>query len=268
MEWKVNKYLLFLIAASLVVLSHASTRNEQRTNIHWMSLFNGKNLDGWKIKIAGHELNDNYKNTFRVENGLLKVSYDQYDKFNGEFGHLFYKDKFSDYKIRVEYRFVGKQVPGGPSWGLLNSGVMIHSQSPESMGKDQRFPVSLEAQFLGDDGSGKRTTGNVCTPGTLIVMNGRLITEHCIVTSTKAIPPDQWVTMEVEVHGDASIKHIVNGEVVSQYEKPQLDESDPDARKLIRGDNKMLSEGYIALQAESHPIEFRKVELLILDPIK
>lgn len=178
---------------------------------HWISLFNGKNLDGWKVKITGHELNDNYKNTFRVETGLLKVSYDQYDKFDGQFGHLFYKDKLSYYKIRVEYRFVGKQVRGGPEWGLLNSGIMIHSQSPESMTKDQKFPVSIEAQFLGDDGSGKRTTGNVCTPGTLIIMSGKLITEHCVVTSARVFPVNQWVTMEVEVRGNSSLKHVVNG---------------------------------------------------------
>jgi hypothetical protein len=230
-----------------------------------MSLFNGKDLEGWKVKITGHELNDNYLNTFRVENGLLKVSYDGYERFDGQFGHLFYKDKFSHYRIRVEYRFVGRQVAGGPDWALFNSGIMIHCQSPESMARDQKFPVSIEAQILGDDGTGTRTTGNVCTPGTLIVVKGKLVTDHCAITSRKAVPPDQWTTMEVEVHGSASVRHVVNGDVVSEYEKPQLDPADPEARGLIRGDDRMLSEGYISLQAETHPIEFRKVELLVLD---
>lgn len=261
-----NRYFLLIILLLICLPGFSYQRQQRLPKGHWISLFNGKNLDGWKVKITGHELNDNYKNTFRVETGLLKVSYDQYDKFDGQFGHLFYKDKLSYYKIRVEYRFVGKQVRGGPEWGLLNSGIMIHSQSPESMTKDQKFPVSIEAQFLGDDGSGKRTTGNVCTPGTLIIMSGKLITEHCVVTSARVFPVNQWVTMEVEVRGNSSLKHVVNGEVVSEYEKPQLDETDPDARRLIIGDNRMLSEGYISLQAESHPIEFRRVELLILDP--
>ena len=65
--------------------------------------------------------------------------------------------------------------------------------------------------------------------------------------------------------GERSIKHIVNGEVVLEYEKPQLDENDRDARKLIKDGNKMLHEGYISLQAESHPVEFRKVEILALE---
>lgn len=259
-----TKYFLPLIVAFLGLTPLApGTKREQPTG-GWIRLFNGKNLDGWKVKIAGFELNDNYKNTFRVEDGLLKVSYDQYQRFNGEFGHLFYKDKFSHYRIRVEYRFVGKQVAGGPAWALLNNGIMLHCQSPESMAKDQRFPVSIEAQMLGDDGSGNRPTGNVCTPGTHVVIGGNLVTQHCVPLSSKTVPANEWVTMEVEVRGNDSIKHIVNGEVVAEYEKPQLDETDPDARRLITGDNKLLQEGYIALQAETHPIEFRRVELLVL----
>lgn len=260
-----KRFLLAIVSLSILLPWASGQAQKEPTQGKWISLFNGRNLDGWTPKFAGHDLGENYKNTFRVEDGVLKVSYDQYERFNGEFGHLFYKDKFSHYKIRVEYRFGSKQVLGGAAWALFNSGVMFHYQSPESMSKDQSFPVSVEAQILGDDGSGKRTTGNVCTPGTLIVMNGKLITEHCVATSTKAYPPDRWMTMEVEVHGNRTIKHIVNGDVVSEYEKPQRDPNDADAKKLIKGDNTMLSEGYISLQAETHPIEFRKVELLVLD---
>ena len=256
-----------VLAITLLLPSSAPSldRSDQPANSGWISLFNGKNLDGWTPKITGSALGEDPRNTFRVEDGLLKVSYDRYERFGGEFGHLFYKRKLSHYRIRVEYRFTGKQLPGGPGWALFNSGIMVHCQPPESMAKDQQFPVSIEAQMLGDDGSGKRTSGNLCTPGTLVVMNGKLITEQCVVTSTKAIPPDRWTTMEVEVRGSSAIKHIVNGEVVAEYEKPQLDPGDPDAQKLIRGNEGMLSEGYVSLQAETHPIEFRKVELLILD---
>lgn len=230
----------------------------------WSSLFNGKNLDGWIIKIAGHDLNENYKNTFRVEDGVLKVAYDQYEKFNGEFGHLFYKDQFSHYRLRVEYRFVGEQVSGGPDWAFRNSGVMLHGQAPASMTKEQAFPVSIEAQFLGGNGKDERPTGNLCTPGTHVVMNGELITRHCTNSRSKTFHGDQWVTMEVEVRGDSTIKHFINGELVLEYEKPQLDDGDPDGQKLIINGEKMIREGYIALQAESHPIEFRKVEILVL----
>jgi len=232
----------------------------------WISLFNGKNLDGWIPKIAGYELGDNFADTFRVEDGVMKVSYDQYDKFDGKFGHIFYKDKFSHYRLRVEYRFVGEQAPGGPGWAFRNSGIMFHCQPPESMSKDQSFPVSIEVQMLGGDGTNKRSTGNLCTPGTNVVMEDKLITQHCINSTSETYHGDQWVTLEVEVHGNGLIKHIINGQVVLEYEKPQLDETDANAKELIAaGADKMLTEGYISLQAESHPVEFRSVEILLLD---
>ena len=231
----------------------------------WISLFNGENLDGWKVKITGYELGDNYGNTFRVEDGVLKVSYDQYDKFDGKFGHLFYEEKFSRYRMRLEYRFVRDQSPGGPGWAFRNSGIMIHGQSPESMRKDQDFPVSIEVQLLGGNGKDKRSTGNLCTPGTHVVMDDELVTRHCTSSRSETYHGDQWVTMEIEVHGDSVIKHTINGQVVLEYERPQLDEKDPDAQKLIVNDNKILHEGSISLQAESHPVEFRKVEILPLE---
>lgn len=232
---------------------------------HWISLFNGKDLEGWKVKIRGFELGDNHLNTFRVENGLLRVVYDQYEKFDGKFGHIFYKEKFSHYRLRAEYRFVGNQTPGGPGWAFRNSGLMLHCPPPDTMRKDQDFPVSIEVQLLGGDGVAKRSTANLCTPGTHVVMNGRLITQHCTDSRSKTFHGDQWVTAEIEVRGNQSIKHFVNGELVIEYEQPQLDESDADAKALVKDGNKMLREGWIALQAESHPVEFRKVELLVLD---
>lgn len=228
----------------------------------WIQLFNGKDLTGWKVKIAGHELGDNYGNTFRVEDGILKVSYDQYDKFGGKFGHLFYHKEFQDYRLRAEYRFVGKQVPGGPGWAFRNSGFMIHGQSPESMRKDQNFPVSIEVQLLGGKGTGQRSTGNLCTPGTHVVMDGKLITRHVIGSSSKTYHGDQWVTVEADVRGN-TIRHIVEGETVLVYKDPQLDEKDRDAKRMLEaGKPRMLRRGTISLQSESHPIEFRKIEIL------
>ncbi|MFV2068590.1 MAG: DUF1080 domain-containing protein [Pirellulales bacterium] len=232
----------------------------------WRSLFNGKNLDGWTVKIKGYELGHNFGETFRVEDGLLKVVYDRYDQFNDRFGHIFYRDKFSHYRLRVEYRFVGEQVPGGPRWAYRNSGIMFHCQAPRGMAIDQDFPVSIEAQILGGNGRDPRTTGNVCTPGTHIVMGGKLVTRHCNPSHSKTYPGNQWVTLELEVHGNGTIRHIMEGASVIEYERPQLDERDRWARPLLasRGDH-MLREGYISLQSESHPIEFRKVEIVVLN---
>ncbi len=227
----------------------------------WIPLFNGKNLDGWTPKITGYDLGENFANTFRVENGVLRVAYDGYSEFGGKFGHLFYKEPFSNYVIRVEYRFVGQQTKGGPGWALRNSGMMLHCPAPTTMRKAQEFPVSIEVQLLGGDGQHPRTTMNLCTPGTHVMMGDKLIKQHCTDSRSKTFHGDQWVTAEVEVHGNEKIVHRVNGETVMEYERPQLDDSDADAKKLIRNGNTMLYGGYISLQAESHPVEFRKVEL-------
>jgi len=189
--------LTLLTILSLVFISCNSGEKEQNLET-WIPLFNGENLDGWTVKISGHELNDNYKNTFRVESGFLKCSYDEYKQFDLKFGHLFYKEKFSHYRLRVEYRFVGDQVPEGPGWAYRNNGLMLHCQSPESMTKEQEFPVCIEVQLLGGNGTDERSTGNLCTPGTHVVMGGELITEHCISSSSKTFHGDQWVTAEVE----------------------------------------------------------------------
>jgi len=230
----------------------------------WVQLFNGKDLSGWTPKIKGHEAGDNHLDTFRVEGGVLKVSYDRYKQFDGKFGHLFYKDRFSHYVIRVEYRFVGEQCKGGPGWALRNSGIMFHSQPPHSMRKDQDFPVSIEAQLLGGVGKGERPTLSVCTPGTNIVMGGELITRHCTTSKSRTFHGDVWVTAEVEVRGAGKVRHLIDGKAVIEYEQPQLDPRDPDARKMIKGGKLLLEGGYIALQAESHPVEFRKVEIRLL----
>ena len=94
--------------------------------------------------------------------------------------------------------------PAGRSGPCKNSGVMIHCQSPETMKKDQEFPVSIEVQFLGGNGKDKRPTGNVCTPGTNIVMKDKLITQHCNDSRSKTYHGDEWVTVEVEVHGNGT----------------------------------------------------------------
>jgi len=258
------------LAAGLVLAVGQSPAQAQATGeskpTGWTSLFNGKDLEGWTVKIRGHESGDNFANTFRVEDGVIKVKYDGYDKFSERFGHLYTNKAYSNYRLRVEYRFTGPQCPGGPGWATRNSGAMIHSQSPESMTKDQDFPVSIEVQFLGGDGRVPRHTSNVCTPGTNIVRDGKLTRQHCTESTSKTYPLETWVTAEVEVHGDGLIKHLLDGETVIEYEKAQYDDRDANAKKLIRDGVLLIKEGRIALQSESHPIEFRKVEIMPLDP--
>lgn len=227
----------------------------------WIQLFNGRDLTGWTPKFKGYELGENYLSTFRVEGGVLKVCYDDYNSFDERFGHLFYRESFSHYVLRVEYRFVGQQTPGGPSWAVRNSGIMIHGQSPQSMSLDQEFPVALEMQLLGGDGTNERTNGNLCTPGTQVVMGGQLTERHCFDSSSPTFHGDQWVTAQVEVHGNRLIRHLINGQPVLEYSRPQLDPAHEDAQRLIVGGQRQLDRGTISLQAESHPLEVRKIEL-------
>lgn len=235
----------------------------QQPESKWIPIFNGKDLTGWDIKITGFPLNENYGNIFRVENGVIKVSYDQLDSFRGHFGHIYYKQKFSKYKLRLEYRFTGGQCPGAPEWALRNSGAMLHSQSAASMELGQDFPVSIEAQFLGGLGQGERTTLNVCTPGTDIDINGMPVEGHCTASASKTYDGDQWVAVEMIVLADSIVHHVIGTDTVLTYSKPR---NGPDLRPAGYPvpDGTPLKEGYIALQAEGHPVEFRKVEVMDL----
>jgi hypothetical protein len=241
--------------------------NQSSAQKGWIDLFNGKDLKDWNIKISKHDYKENYANTFRVEDGLMKVSYDGYGDFDQQYGHIFYKKPFSYYLLKVTYRFVGEQAKGGEGWALRNSGAMLHCQAPETMLKDQDFPISVEGQILGGDGTHDRHTSNVCTPGTQIVYEGKLFTPHCLDSRSKTYAGDQWVTAEFLVLGDSVIKHIIDKEVVLEYTKPQIgggNVANYDPKMKI--DGKALTGGYISLQSESHPIEFKKVRLYNLEP--
>jgi hypothetical protein len=227
----------------------------------WQLIFNGRNLDGWVVKLAHHDVGDNYAETFRVENGVIRVMYDKYGDFGARFGHLFYKQELSHYVLALEYRFFGDQARGGPGYARLNSGVMMHSQAPDTILKDQDWPISVEAQFL----AGGRTTMNVCTPGTEIFMKGAMVRAHCTNSSSRIYGNDEWVAVEVEVLGSERIRHLIDGQTVLQYEGPSIGGGvangfDP----AIKKDGTILERGYIGLQAESQPVEFRNVRLLNL----
>mgnify|MGYP000917977984 FL=1 len=266
---KLNILIVFTIIVSCKETQQNKNVDNKDISINsekWTSLFNGENLDGWVVKINGYALNTNYNNTFRAENGVLKVSYDNYDTFTNQFGHIFYKTPFTNYKLRLQYRFVGEQVKGGEAWGKKNSGIMIHCQSPESMLLNQGFPLSLEFQLLGGVTENEpRPSGNLCTPATHVVMEGKLITEHCITANCKTYYGEEWITAEVLVNKD-SITHFIDGKAVITYSYPTIGGEflDATSKEIQAKDGQPLSGGYISLQSESHPIEFRNIEIMEL----
>ncbi|WP_439555131.1 3-keto-disaccharide hydrolase [Dyadobacter sp.] len=269
-----RKTLYFLFFNTLIFT--ASLAQKPASKEDWQPLFNGQDLTGWDIKIAGHKVNDNYKNTFIVEDNMIRVNYKEYDRFTTEYGHMYYNKPFSHYKIRLQYRFTGNQVPGGASWNVRNSGIMLHSQPAASLGFDQDFPISLEMQYLGGLNAGERTTGNLCTPGTIVDINGKLDEAHCINSSSKTYNGDQWVTAEAIVLGDSIVYHLIEGDTVLVFTNPRVgggyvskshtfkDGKVGNENEWIKKDGTKLGSGYIALQAESHPIDFRNIELLNL----
>lgn len=256
--------LLFILLFNVACNQKNTSDNLQDDG--WVQLFNGKDLSDWTVKINGYDVNDNFGDTYRVEDGIIKVRYEQYDSLRNRFGHLFYKDQFSHYILRVEYRILGEQCPGAPGWAYKNSGIMVHGQTPETMDKTQEFPASIEVQLLGSDSLVQRTNMNVCTPGTNIVINNHLTLEHCISSTSDFVYGEDWQVAEIEVRGNKIINHIFNGDTVMSYTNPQLDDRDISYAKLLeinKGD-KMLSKGTISLQSEGHPIDFRKVEIKVL----
>ena len=255
---------VWLTATVLLLASRIA--NAQQSGGDWIRLFDGRDLNDWVVKIAKHDVGDNYANTFRVENGILRVGYDGYTSLNSQFGHLFYRQPYSDYHLVVEYRFTGNWLSDTPEWARRNSGVMLHAQDPRTMLKDQDFPISIELQFLGGFGDGRaRSTANMCSPGTDVNIDGQTARSHCVNSTSRTFDGDQWVRVEAIVWGDSLVKHIVNGDTVMTYTALRIgggsvNGHDP-AQKV---DGRALRSGYIALQSEGHPIEFRKVELKVL----
>ncbi|WP_236980827.1 3-keto-disaccharide hydrolase [Membranihabitans maritimus] len=261
--------VLFIITISLFACSNESSKEEKKSvEIEWQQLFNGEDLTDWTPKIRYQDFGNNFNNTFSVNDGKIVVNYDQYDNFEEQFGHLFYKNPYAAYFLSIEYRFVGDQIHDGPGWAIRNSGAMLHCQDPATMGKDQDFPISIEGQLLGGDGESERTTSNLCTPGTNVVMDNELFTPHCVSSSSKTYHGEQWVRASFLVLKDSLVRHYLEGEIVLEYTKPQIGGGSVSAyNPEVKKDGNLLTEGYISLQSESHPIEFRKVELVDLEQI-
>lgn len=248
----------------LLFISFQSISSPKREK--WIKLFNGKNIKNWTVKIHHHEVGENFGNTFRVEDGIIQVRYDQYDKFNERYGHLFFNTPYSYYKLKLDYRFTGIWRKDAPSYTERNSGLMFHSQDPKTILKEQDWPISIEMQFLGMLADGKpRPTGNMCSPGTDVVYQGRVDPRHCINSTSKTFDGDQWIHAELIVRGDSLVTHIINGETVLEYTNPQMGGGVANRfNPALKIDGQLLRGGFIALQSEGQEIDFKNIELLDL----
>lgn len=256
-------YALLLILPLLLFAFDNKPDGEIHSKAKWKTLFNGKNLDGWTMKISGFPLGENFGNTFRVENGILSIRYDQYgDNFNNRFGALYYNKKLTNYRLKVEYRFVGETAPGAPAWGFRDSGVQYHGQDPSTVGLSQSFPVCLEYNLHGGNGKDERPTGEICTPGTTVEINGKKNESFCTPPSVKrTFHGDQWVTLEIDVK-DGKVAHFVNGEEILRFENPKYNPTHELGKTFIANGNDVVRDGFVSLQSNSHPIDFRKIEIM------
>lgn len=265
----ISRLVLVTLFISILVSCKQKKQEDKEVNTSekkWKNLLTRNDLNDWIVKIKGHEVGDNYKNTFIVEDGVIKVNYSEYNNvFKNSFGHIYYKKPYSNYKFRMDYRFTGEQLSDGAGWANRNSGIMIHCEDPKNIGLDQNFPVSIEVQLLGGNGTDERATANLCTPGTHVEMENELKTEHCISSASQTFHGEQWVNIEIEVRNDSIIKHFINGEKVMNYNKPQFGgDVDFNAGFWKSKEGKPLKGGYISLQSESHPVEFKNIEILEL----
>ena len=260
----IQKAISIVLSAGLLVACTSQNKASDAASTQWISIFDGESLSGWTPKINGHALGEDPAQIFRVENGELHVTYEDMAEFDNAFGHLFLDEELANYRLRFEYRFLDAQKPGGPPWAYMNSGVMVHAQAPTTLRQDQAFPVSLEAQLLGtSEQTPGRTTANICTPGTHIVLDGTLTKQHCVTSQTPAAAAGTWVSFEVEVRGSTRTRLMIDDTEAFVFTEPQFDTTDPDVVRL--GLQGPVNQGYIALQAESHPVAFRNIELMRLD---
>ena len=251
---------LLLFAAAIIFFSFSFRDEVDKPK--WVSLFNGKDLSGWTMKIAGHPVGENFGNTFRVEDGILSIRYDQYDSFRNRFGALYYEKKLKNYRLKVEYRFVGETTVGAPVWGYRDGGIQYHAQDPASMGINQLFPVCLEYNLHGGNGKDERPVGEICASGTIVEINGKPNASFCTPATVKrTFHGDQWVTLEIDVQGN-TIKHFVNGEEILAFTNPKFNPEHELGKTFIKGDDATVRDGFVSIQSNSHPMDFRKIELM------
>ena len=219
------KNLFFTLLISLTIFSCA----KQTT----VSLFNGKDLEGWHVDVPALDSIPEATNPFIIRDSLL-VS------LGTPQGHLITDKEYMDFRLDVEYRFAGE--PG-------NCGVLVFASTPRSLYK--MFPKSIEVQMMHEN------AGDFwCIVEDIEVDNmeeRRGPKEDWGITEGKArriknLTDDsensigEWNHMTIECLKN-EIKVWVNGDLVNH------------------GYNATADRGKIALQAEGAEVEFRKVEL-------
>ena len=199
------------------------------------SLFNGRDLTGWKPDVPAKDTDPNVRDSFIVRDGML-VSLGKPE------GHLVTERTYRNYRLEVEYRF-----PGTPG----NCGVLVHASRPRALYR--MFPQSIEVQMMsGDAGDFWCIEENIEVPNMEArrprkegqAWGGKEGDARRILNLTDGSekPLGEWNTMVIEARG-RGLRVWVNGDLVDE------------------GTNATADRGKIALQAEGTEVEFRRVAI-------
>jgi hypothetical protein len=221
-----KKNIVFTLTALVIFCAFA---NAQKA----INLFNGKDLSGWHADVPAMDKSDSVKSPFIVRDGML-VS------LGTPGGHLITDSVYENYRLTVEYRFVGK--PG-------NCGVLVHASTPRALYK--MFPKSIEVQMMHENAGdfwcivedievpdmetrrGPKANWGITEGKERRIKN---------LTDGSEKPLGQWNTMVIQCVGN-SVTVTVNNDLVNN------------------GTNATASKGQIAVQAEGSEVEFRKIFL-------
>ena len=259
-----------LLAAPIIALvsliGSAQSPSDKADRRDWIQLFDGKSLDGWVPKITGYPLEKTTPTPSASSTAPCRrrpTGPRRREQIRPSFLPtsevlLLHRRR----RVPLHRRAGGRRSRLGHSQQWPDVAQPVAAIDVEGPG----FPISVEVQLLGGLPNGKpQSTANMCSPGTQVFIDGTMVKGHCLDSKSQTYAGDQWVRVEVAVRGGERLIHKVEGQTVLEYEKPtigggEVNKFDP----AVKVDGTLLTDGYIEIQGESHPTEFRKIEVLNL----
>jgi hypothetical protein len=217
---------LFLLSGCLLLVVFTSAQGNT------VSLFNGKNLDGWYTFLRTKGKANDSEKVFLVENGMLHIS-------GKEFGYIATEKTYRNFKLVAEFKWgVKKYPPRDADTTKRDNGICYYFPLTE---KDTVWPKSLECQIQEGD------VGDLwLIDSTTVLVNGARTQPEAFARVIKKAdaekPTGQWNRVEV-IAARGKITYIVNGKTVNEFEDPSV------------------SEGKILIQSEGAEIFYRKIEI-------
>ena len=262
--------------AALVILTSLTLASQEPTakrSDAWVPLFNGRNLDGFYTFLQKHGKNRDPDHVITIEDGMIRLYKHASDGDEVVMGYIGTEKEYGNYHLRFQYRWGTKKFK--PRYTLKrDAGLYYHI-----LGEDAVWPRALQFQVeqtnVGDlialhgfqldswiDPSTKNESQSTFldpeSGGIPRVLGGSGIAYQRHRAGDVEI--DGWNTAEIIAKGDTTV-HVLNGTVVNRGKNVRLrDPKDPSASTPI-------TRGRIALEIEAAEIDFRKVEIRMLEDV-